>query len=122
MASLLLNVTFDCIDAERTSAFWAAVLDWPITFVDSPGNPYFLVTKNDVACSNFVFVTVSETKSEKNRVHPDIAVKGGNDADYDAELARLVGLGAKVLDDRRQKVPGGWVVLQDPEGNEFCLE
>lgn len=122
MASSLLNVTFDCVDAERTSAFWAAVLGWPATFVDSPGNPYFFVAKREDALPRFVFVAVSEVKPAKSRVHPDIVAEGHDDAAYDAELARIVDLGATVLDDRRQKVPGGWVVLQDPEGNEFCLE
>ncbi len=122
VASSLLNVTFDCINVERTSEFWAAVLGWPITFVDSPGNPYFLVAERDDSYPRFVFVAASESKLAKNRVHPDIATIGNDDVAYDAELARIIGLGATVLDDRRQKVPGGWVVLQDPEGNEFCLE
>jgi predicted enzyme related to lactoylglutathione lyase len=42
--------------------------------------------------------------------------------DQEAELNRLLGLGATIVDDRRTLRPGGWVVLADPEGNEFCLE
>ena len=42
--------------------------------------------------------------------------------DQAAEVDRLLELGATVVDDRRDLTPGGWVVLADPEGNEFCVE
>jgi predicted enzyme related to lactoylglutathione lyase len=42
-------------------------------------------------------------------------------ASLDEEVARVVGLGAKQLDDRREPDGKGWVVLADPEGNEFCI-
>jgi hypothetical protein len=51
-------------------------------------------------------------------VHLDL-VPDGSQAE---ELARLAALGARVIDDRRHATPGGWVVLADPEGNEFDLE
>jgi Glyoxalase-like domain len=44
------------------------------------------------------------------------------DRDQDGEVDWLVGLGATLVDDRRTLSPGGWVVLADPEGNEFCVE
>jgi predicted enzyme related to lactoylglutathione lyase len=66
-----------------------------------------------------VFVTVPERKVVKNRVHVDVMPIN---EDQDQEVDRLVGLGAVVVDDRRQLSPGGWVVLADPEGNEFCVE
>ncbi len=54
----------------------------------------------------------------KNRVHLClVAVDGGRDP----EVARLLELGASVYDDRRTPDGRGWVVLQDPEGNEFCI-
>jgi hypothetical protein len=59
-----------------------------------------------------VFVTVPEPKTVKNRVHLDL-VPDGSQA---VELARLESLGARVIEDRRQATPGGWVVLADPEG------
>jgi predicted enzyme related to lactoylglutathione lyase len=65
-----------------------------------------------------VFVNVPEAKRVKNRVHLDIVADGSQTA----ELARLQALGARVIDDRRDVSPGGWVVLADPEGNEFDLE
>ena len=55
----------------------------------------------------------------KNRVHVDLVTTDSSQA---LELDRLLTLGATVVDDRRQFDGGGWVVLADPEGNEFCLE
>jgi predicted enzyme related to lactoylglutathione lyase len=66
-----------------------------------------------------VFVSVPENKVVKNRVHLDLIPVEG---DQEAELERLLGLGARIVDDRRELIPGGWVVMADPEGNEFCLE
>jgi predicted enzyme related to lactoylglutathione lyase len=65
-----------------------------------------------------VFVNVPEPKTVKNRVHLDL-LPDGSQAE---ELARLESLGAAVIDDRRRVTPGGWVVMADPEGNEFDLE
>jgi len=59
----------------------------------------------------------SEAKTIKNRVHLDVIPA---DQTQDEEIARLVGLGASVVSDGRPEV--GWVVLADPEGNEFCVE
>lgn len=63
-------------------------------------------------------MNVREAKQGKNRVYLDI-VPDGSQAE---ELARLEALGACIIDDRRHTSPGGWVVLADPEGNEFDLE
>ena len=83
-----------------------------------PGNPFWVVGELDRTGFRLVFVDVPEIKRAKNRVHLDI-VPDGSQAE---ELARLEGLGARVIDDRRHVSPGGWVVLADPEGNEFDLE
>jgi hypothetical protein len=66
-----------------------------------------------------VFVTVPEEKSIKNRMHLDLLPK---DSTQEEEVARLLDLGASIVDDRRRSEPGGWVVMADPEGNEFCVE
>ena len=63
------------------------------------------------------FVKVPEGKSGKNRVHLDLSPA---DRAQDEEIARLTALGASVASDRRPEV--GWVILADPEGNEFCVE
>jgi glyoxalase superfamily protein len=63
------------------------------------------------------FTTVPEPKAAKNRVRLDLLPPGGEPRD---ELARLLGLGAVIAAD--QPPGAGWMVLTDPEGNEFCLE
>ncbi len=62
---------------------------------------------------------VPEKKLVKNRVHVDLVPL---EIDQAREVDRLRALGATIVDDRRQQDPGGWVVLADPEGNEFCVE
>jgi predicted enzyme related to lactoylglutathione lyase len=118
MSSSILNVTFDCSDAASTAQFWSAVTGWPWSRQDMPGNPFWVVSEPGRVGPRLVFVNVPEAKQVKNRVHLDI-VANGSQAD---ELARLEALGARVIDDRRHVSPGGWVVLADPEGNEFDLE
>ena len=67
-----------------------------------------------------LFIEVPEPKSVKNRIHLDLRP---SDRTQEEEVQRLKGLGATQLSDHRgQYGPGtGWVVLADPEGNEFCI-
>lgn len=118
MRSTILNVTLDCKDAAFLARFWSGVTRWPASKQDMPGNPFWLVARSDHDV-RLVFVEVPETKTEKNRVHLDLVPEEGS---QDDEVARLEKLGARILDDRRRATPGGWVVMTDPEGNEFCVE
>lgn len=118
-SSSIMNVTFDCTDSDHVSRFWSAVTRWPRAKVEMPGNPFWSVGPDDESAPHLVFVQVSDPKQQKNRVHLDLQPEGGTQA---AELARLISLGGRVVDDRRESEPGGWVVMADPEGNEFCLE
>jgi predicted enzyme related to lactoylglutathione lyase len=119
MTTAVLNVTFDCADARRVAAFWSAVTGYEIERVDMPGNEFWLVSAPDGQFPRLVFVTVPERKAVKNRVHLDLLPAEGEQAN---EIERFRALGATIVDDRRELEPGGWVVLADPEGNEFCLE
>ena len=119
MPSAILNVTFDCHDARLVAEFWSAVTGYALEEMRDPGNHYWVAGPLGGAWPRLVFVTVPEGKVVKNRVHLDV-VPGEHD--QDGELARLMALGATVIDDRRKRNPGGWVVLADPEGNEFCVE
>jgi hypothetical protein len=119
VSSLVLNVTFDCRDADAVSSFWEAVTGHPREFDPQPGNPYWVVRPPDGGLPHLVFVTVHEEKTIKNRVHVDLVPSG---ASQEEEVARLLALGANLVDDRRAATPGGWVVMADPEGNEFCVE
>ena len=117
--SSILNVTFDCSDGELLARFWSGVTGWPWSKQEMPGNPFWLVGQPDHDRDRLVFIEVGEAKTVKNRVHLDLLVGEGSGGD---EVARLEALGAKLVDDRRKATPGGWVVMADPEGNEFCLE
>ena len=98
--------------------FWSEVTQWPCSKQQMPGNTFWVVGVRGGAGPRLVFVNVPEPKTVKNRVHLDL-VPDGSQAE---ELARLESLGAAVIDDRRRVTPGGWVVMADPEGNEFDLE
>ena len=71
MPAALLNVTFDCADAERVARFWSAVTGYELEHVRDPGNPYWVASPPSGALPRMVFVTVPEPKSVKNRVHLD---------------------------------------------------
>lgn len=130
-----VQVTFDCADPARLAAFWASALgyviqpppegyaDWP-AFLAEIGVPESLWDSRSAcvdpegAGPRLFFQKVPEGKSVKNRVHLDVNV--GHDR-VDAEVERLVGEGASVVR-RVEEGPERWVVLNDPEGNELCLQ
>ena len=68
--------------------------------------------------TRLLFIEVPDSKQVKNRLHLDLRPADGS---RDDELERLLGLGATEVDDRRLPDGRGWVVLADPEGNEFCI-
>jgi len=114
MSSRIIATVFDSQDPEALAAFWCAVLDYEVTrrWRDAYGVEYVEASAGDMP--PLLFYPVSDRKQAKNRVHLDVRAAGPQ---YD-EVARLVALGARVVaDDPKQT----WVVLQDPEGNEFCV-
>lgn len=113
MSSFICNITVDCRDAQRVATFWAAVTGWPAAraYADE-----YAVDPGD-GQAKLYFVPVPEPKSGKNRVHLDIVPRDGT---QDEEIARLTSLGASVVSDSRPDF--GWVIMADPEGNEFCVE
>ena len=119
MASFVSHTSVDCTDAHALSQWWRAVLDYVEDPDDpsGPGDEECLIVSRD-GHHRLLFIEVPEAKRVKNRVHLDLRPREGS---RDDELARLVGLGARVLDDRRERDGTGWVVLADPEGDEFCL-
>ena|SRR5436305_9507261 len=119
MSSAILNVTFDCRNPGVVAKFWSEVTGYLLEEVNTPGNDYWVASSPGRQLPRLVFVSVPEGKVVKNRVHLDLIPAKEN---QDAELERLLEMGASIVDDRRKLTPGGWVVLADPEGNEFCLE
>ena len=113
MGATLTEVVVDAADPERLAGFWADVLGWHRT-----GAYEGVVEIGDRggAGPTLVFVPVPEPKSAKNRVHLDVNPTG---CDQHEELARLLDLGAVEVDVGQGDQT--WVVLADPEGNEFCL-
>jgi catechol 2,3-dioxygenase-like lactoylglutathione lyase family enzyme len=114
MTSRVVATVFDCRDAEALAAFWCAVLDYEVTrrWRDPYGVEYVEVSADGAPL--LLFHPVPDRKAAKNRVHLDLRATGRQ---YD-EVARLVALGGRVVTDDPTQT---WVVLQDPEGNEFCV-
>ena len=115
------ELVIDCNDVELVAEFWARALDYEIAergedSEDFEG-PWVFVKDPAGGGPGLTFVTVPETKTVKNRIHIDVNPSG---ADQAAEVERLLGLGARRAD-VGQGPDVGWVVLADPEGNEFCV-
>ena len=107
----------DTTDPATLAAFWQKALGWRQTFaaddqvvLEPPAG-----SKEDGVAPDLLFLRVPGAKSGKNRLHIDL-----RPADQAAEVARLEGLGATRAD-VGQGPEATWVVLADPDGNEFCV-
>jgi predicted enzyme related to lactoylglutathione lyase len=112
MAIHMGMITIDCADPRSLAEFWTAALGTEVA-QDYEGE--FLILAPAEGGLPLALQRVPEARVGKNRVHVDF---GGDDRD--AEVKRLVELGAKEV--AKHEVPGlAWTVLTDPEGNEFCV-
>jgi len=121
MTSFIAHTTVDCRKAYELSEWWKQVLGY-VDLEDDPNEPGHeecLIVSPGTG-HRLLFIEVPDEKRGKNRVHFDIQPRSGS---RDEEVRRVVELGAREVDDQRDHHgPGiGWVVLQDPEGNEFCI-
>lgn len=121
MTSRVSHTSVDCTNAYRLSEWWKQVLDYVDVADDpnEPGHAECMILSRD-GSHRLLFIEVPEAKARKNRMHLDLQpIKGLRDD----ELTRLLESGAIEIADRRGiHGPGtGWVVLADPEGNEFCI-
>jgi hypothetical protein len=114
MACRFTELIIDAGDPEALARFWSEVLAWEIgetreglAWLKPPTSAVPLI----------VFVPVPEAKAVKNRIHIDVSPTDGT---RDEEVARLLALGA-TRTDVGQGDDVKWVVLADPEGNEFCI-
>jgi catechol 2,3-dioxygenase-like lactoylglutathione lyase family enzyme len=119
MTSFISHTTVDCADAYALSRWWQDVLGYVEDAEDPnlPGHEECMIMSPDKS-HKVLFIEVPDAKQGKNRIHFDLRPADGS---RDDELARLVDLGAKPVDDLRRPDGTGWVVLADPEGNEFCI-
>ncbi|MDI6105992.1 VOC family protein [Actinoplanes sp. NEAU-A12] len=118
MSSDIRHVTVDCTEPYELATFWSAVIGHPVDPEDQPGDDEVGLTVPAGAGPELLFVRVPDGKPGKNRVHLDLQPHVARDQ----EVQRLRKLGATLVDDRRRPDGTGWVVLADPEGNEFCVE
>jgi len=115
MTSHILNTSVDCADPFSLAGFWSQVLGLPVGPDDKPGDEEVGIPLGDER--ELLFLKVPEAKTVKNRMHLCLLPE----TTRDEEVTRLIDAGATVADDRRKPDGTGWVVLADPEGNEFCI-
>ncbi len=119
MTSRISHTTIDSRDAHAQSEWWAEVLGMQQDPRDpnEPGHEECMIFSRD-GRTRLLFVEVPEAKELKNRIHFDLRA---TDVTQQAEIERLLALGATQVADLRTPQGLGWMVLADPEGNEFCV-
>jgi hypothetical protein len=144
--SRTVQVTFDCADPRGLSSFWKEALGYefdppPAGFAtwdealekfgvpEDQRNNAFACHDPDQQGPRLFFQKVPEGKTAKNRLHLDVRAAPGLEGDermdaLEAECGRLVALGATRVRRHEAEPPmsAGFIVMQDPEGNEFCLD
>ncbi len=106
----------DCLNPKTLAAFWREALGWRLTYESD--DEYVLEpaegSPQDGVAPDLLFLKVPEGKTVKNRLHLDL-----RPVDQAAEVQRLASLGASSIDIGQGEPT--WVVMADPEGNEFCV-
>lgn len=122
MASKFTELAIDCHDPRRLADFWCAVLDYEVREEDEDG---VMISAPELTEGKdrrgpippmLTLLAVPESKSVKNRLHIDV---NPTDREQAEEVERLLDLGARHVDIGQGEQ--SWVVLTDPEGNEFCV-
>lgn len=114
MPSRIATIAIDARNPRLVADFWCEVLGWRVIDEEEQG---VSIAPADLRWPTIDVFQVPETKTVKNRLHLDLRADGTSTS---AELRRLLDLGA-VRTDVGQEPDSTWVVLSDPEGNEFCL-
>jgi hypothetical protein len=111
------SLTIDCTNPRELAEWWAAALDWKIVGFDDDGDVWVAPGTDPAEFPGAVpllFLHDPNPKTVKNRLHLDLVPD-----DQAAEVARLESLGATRVDIGQGDA--SWVVMADPEGNEFCV-
>ena len=114
MTSKFTELCIDCSNPRDLAAFWAEVLGWRLESEDAEDEVGLI--DPDGGSPTLLFIRVPEPKTVKNRLHIDVNAR---DREQSEEVERLLGLGATLADVGQGDV--SWVVMADPEGNEFCV-
>jgi predicted enzyme related to lactoylglutathione lyase len=110
-----LVIVIDCADLDRSAAFWSAALGY--TASPAGTGPYRSLEPESGAGIDVLLQRVADVKGQKNRLHLDLRTP-----DLDAEVRRVLGLGATLLTSEPVTEDGWlWHILADPDGNEFCV-
>jgi hypothetical protein len=141
-----IQITVDCADPAALAEFWAQALDYVVQPPPAPfeswdqalgawgvpadeRNTASAVVDPDGAGPRIFFQKVPEGKTAKNRVHLDVRAAPGLEGEdrmaaFEATCERLVGLGASRVErhEPNGSTSAGFIVMRDPEGNEFCLD
>ncbi len=137
------SITIDAADPAALAEFWAAALgyvrqappppyaSWPEALSawgvpESEWNSASAIVDPDGVGPRLFIQRVPEAKTAKNRVHLDVHSGAGRPGEKDMEIVRrvageLVGLGATLVEEFDSGEIGQWIVMTDPEGNEFCV-
>lgn len=118
MACRISELVLECRDPEALALFWCSVLDFVVLDREDHGSVEIgPPTGFGGAQPTIILSQNAEPAKGKSRLHIDV---NATDSDQEAELERLLGLGARPAS-IGQTGEESWHVLQDPEGNEFCL-
>ena len=120
MSARIRHVAIDCADPHALALFWAGVTG----FEEDPEEPNrpgddTAWLGDPVSGLGIILQRADAPRTGRNRLHLDLAP---DDRTRDEEVERVLALGAALVADRRNDDGSGWVVLADPEGNEFCVE
>ncbi|MCW2674258.1 MAG: glyoxalase/bleomycin resistance/dioxygenase family protein [Frankiales bacterium] len=115
MSSTVAGLSVDCADAAAVARFWAAALGRQVAVEPTQQNAVVSVGADPASGPRLAFHQVPEPKTLKNRLHLDLLT-----TDFEAESARLIGLGARKVRDV-EETGARWTTFADVEGNEFDL-
>ncbi|NUP46058.1 MAG: VOC family protein [Catenulispora sp.] len=115
--TVIRSITLDANNPYELGKFWEAVLGWPMDPDAAPGDGEVLLQAPE-GLPGLLLIEVPEPKTAKSRMHFDLRPE----ITRDEELARVLALGATIVEDHRKADGAGWIWCQDPEGNAFCVE
>lgn len=113
MTVRISDIVVDCQNARLAATFWCAALGYRIADSDDT----CVAVTGDPSAPTLLFLESNDPKTAKNRIHLDVCPTDGTTRDD--EIARLESLGATLID--VGQTGGSWVVMADPDGNEFCV-